>query len=169
MYMKRAPKKPILKPFQEEQQSPVGQPRKPTIRGCRLLKGWNRFPFINSTVKAFGECCSPRQHGENGTTRLQYYLQFAHSVETLTRRFCRQRRNKNHNKKNLQASRSRSNSPNNKPYREVGFYLGGGVRVLQPVCRSGQKGSNNDGTDLKRNGTVGAQHGKVTMGGDFLS
>lgn len=90
------------------------------------------------------------KHGENGTTRL-YYLQFAHSVETLIGRFCRQRKNKNHNnnnkkKKNLQASRSRSNTcPNNEPCRVV-------REGLQPVCRSGPKGSNN-GTNLKQNGT----------------
>lgn len=46
----------------------------------------------------------------------------------------------------MQASRSRSNTcPNNEPCRVV-------REGLQPVCRSGPKGSNN-GTNLKQNGT----------------
>lgn len=73
---KRAPKKPILKPFQEEQQSPMRsccmttQTNHRTIRG--LLKGWIHLPLIKSTIiprvegdevfgETFSECCSSRQ------------------------------------------------------------------------------------------------------------
>lgn len=78
--------------------------------------------------------------GENGTTRLQYYLQFAHSVETLTeRRFCRQRKKKEKTTTKRTCKHPEADQTDREPYRVKKRWVGG----LQPVCRSEQKGSNN--------------------------
>lgn len=86
------------------------------------------------------------KHGENGTTRL-YYLQFAHSVETLIGRFCRQRKNKNHKKrttcKHPEADQTRV---------QITSPAGWWGRGYSQCAGLGRRGSNN-GTNLKQNGT----------------
>lgn len=135
------------------------KPRQPTIRGRRSPKGWIHFHY-NPLRGRGGEVRSlwwmfffQTNTEKKEKTWLQYYLQFAHSVETLTERFCRQRKKKKHNKENLQASRSRFNRISS--LLGSRFLLekgegGGGVRVSVQV--RADRGPNNS-TNQKRNGT----------------
>lgn len=96
--LKRAPKKPILKPFQEEQQSPMGH----FCVTTRHQKIKNLFNFFSSNLryeggevfaKSFSECCSSRQTWwkRNVTAVLFTICTFSWNTD---KRFCRQRKNK---------------------------------------------------------------------------
>lgn len=62
--MKKAPKKPILKPFQEEQQSPMGHshcaPAATNNQRMQITEGMESFSFHQIHCKSLGECCSSR-------------------------------------------------------------------------------------------------------------
>lgn len=151
--IKRAPKKPILKPFREEQQPTMGHSCM-TTQTDQQSEDADRFPFIIPTViykkggrrwgsfkvlwwMLFFKINMERREQRDSSIIYNLHIQ----LKTLTRRFCRQKKDKNHNGNNLRASRSRSNRcPNNKPYRVAGFHWGRGGGGLQPVCRSGQRG-----------------------------
>lgn len=122
------------------------KPRQPTIRGRRSPKGWIHFHY-NPLRGRGGEVRSlwwmfffQTNTEKKEKTWLQYYLQFAHSVETLTERFCRQRKKKKHNKENLQASRSRFNRISSLLGSRFLLEKGEGGGGLESVCRSGQTG-----------------------------
>lgn len=85
--IKRAPKKPILKPFQEEQQPSMGHSCMKTqtdqqIRGCRSLSFHHTHCHIKKVegdeahLKSFGECCSSRQtwREENNATAVLFTI-----------------------------------------------------------------------------------------------
>lgn len=92
--MKRAPKKPILKPSEEEQQSPMGA-------STALQPGWNRFPFCQVSVKALNDCCSSRQTWRELNSVVAVLFTNLHiQLKTLTERFCEQRKNKTITKQN---------------------------------------------------------------------
>lgn len=92
--MKRAPKKPILKPSEKEQQSPMGA-------STALQPGWNRFPFCRVSVKALNDCCSSRQTWRELNSVVAVLFTNLHiQLKTLTERFCEQRKNKTITKQN---------------------------------------------------------------------
>lgn len=137
--IKRAPKKPILKPFREEQQSTMGHSCM-TTQTDQQSEDADHFPFIIPTViykkggrrwgsfkilwwMLFFKTNMERREQRDSSIIYNLHIQ----LKTLTRRFCRQKKDKNHNGNNLRASRSRSNRcPNNKPYRVAGFHWGWG-------------------------------------------
>lgn len=64
--MKKAPKKPILKPFQEEEQSPMGHLHcAPAATNNQRMQSF--FPFIKSTAKVLVNVVLQDKHGENRT------------------------------------------------------------------------------------------------------
>lgn len=82
------------------------------------------------------------------------HIQLKHWQEVLQAKG----RIKNHNKKNLRASRSRSNRcPNNAPYRGAGFYSK--KRGVTASVHVWAEGGSNNGTNQKRNGTAGGGEG----------
>lgn len=121
------------------------KPRQPTIRGRRSPKGWIHFhcnPLwgTGSEVRSLWWVFFFQTNTEKKEkTWLQYYLQFAHSVETLTERFCRQRKKKKQNKENLQASISRFNRISSLLGSRFLLEKGGGVRVSVQVRADGVK------------------------------
>lgn len=96
--LKRAPKKPVLKPFQEEQQSPTGKllcdnPPSEDKESSYFLFIKSRVERGEVFVKSFGECCSSRQTWWkwNVTAVLFTICTFSWNTDE---RFCRQRKNK---------------------------------------------------------------------------
>lgn len=121
--MKRAPKKPILKPSEEEQQSPMGA-------STALQPGWNRFPFCRVSVKALNDCCSSRQTWRELNSMVAVLFTNLHiQLKTLTERFCEQRKNKTITKQNKFLKKRTCKHPeantcsNNEPYRFCFVFL----------------------------------------------
>lgn len=94
--MKRAPKKPLLKPFPEEQRPPVGQT--PSSERLKVTGG------AAGGGGASGDRCSSRQtwtEGNNATAVLFTICTFSWNTD---KKFCRRRRGekKKHKNKNVQ-------------------------------------------------------------------
>lgn len=157
--MKRAPKKPILKPFEEEQQSPMGHQH-------RAPAGIESLSFCRVLVKAFSDCCSSRQTWREQNVVIAVLFTILHiQLRTLTKRFCKQRKNKKPRQKDP-ASIQKQTRPNNEPYR-VFFFSGEGACTIW--AHRGGRGASDCGTNQKSGMDLqGHRMGKkVTMGGDF--